>query len=167
MQKFQLVGKHWTGSNYDPKTASMINNNLSDHLVISKYSKVLQTVLYQQNYVVEFQSRGFQPRKPPLLGAVRNILTRPTSCETTHPKNPDARDILMPKAPNFRALLFFFLFLLFSFLLYATATLFFSIRLTFGYRDLSIIFSVKCKLHRKLCSAKTTQKRVVFSQKES
>ena len=37
----------------------MINNNLSDYLVKSKYGKVLQTALYQQNYVsFEFQTGG-------------------------------------------------------------------------------------------------------------
>ena len=29
----------------------MINNNLGNYLVKSKYGKVLQTALYQQNYV--------------------------------------------------------------------------------------------------------------------
>ena len=45
----------------------MINNNLSDYLVKSKYGKVLQTALYQQNYVVlfEFEKGGVQPPNPP------------------------------------------------------------------------------------------------------
>ena len=52
MQKSQLQGKYCTGSNYGLKTASqVIISNLSDYLVKSKYSKVLQSTLYQQNYV--------------------------------------------------------------------------------------------------------------------
>ena len=44
----------------------MINNNLSDYLVKSKYGKVLQTVLYHQNRLFfEFQKGGFDPRTPP------------------------------------------------------------------------------------------------------
>ena len=49
----------------------VINNNLSDYLVKSKYGKVLQTVLYQQNYVVFLSSKrgggAFDSRNP--LGA--------------------------------------------------------------------------------------------------
>ena len=53
MQKFQLIGTYCAGSNCDPKTTtSVINNNLSDYLEKGKYSKVLQTALYKQNYVV-------------------------------------------------------------------------------------------------------------------
>ena len=52
MQKSELLGKCLAGSNYGPKTRSKwINNNESDYLVQSKYTKVLQTALYQQNYV--------------------------------------------------------------------------------------------------------------------
>ena len=52
MQKSRLVGKYLTGSNYSPKTTSyVINNKLSDYLEKSKHSTVLQTALYQQNYV--------------------------------------------------------------------------------------------------------------------
>ena len=59
----------------------MINNNLSDYLVKSKYGKVLQTALYQQNYVVLFEFEkgggftdclcilGVSPVMPPPLGA--------------------------------------------------------------------------------------------------
>ena len=50
MQTFQSLEIR-AGSNYDPKTtAYMINNNLNDYLVKSKYSKVSETALYQQNY---------------------------------------------------------------------------------------------------------------------
>ena len=43
MQKFQSLEIR-AGSNYDPKTtAYMINNNLNDYLVKSKYSKVSET----------------------------------------------------------------------------------------------------------------------------
>ena len=53
MQRSQLHGKYLAGSNYSPKTtSSVIKNNLSVYLMKSKYSKVLQTALYQQNYVV-------------------------------------------------------------------------------------------------------------------
>ena len=67
MQKPQLLGKYRAGSNYSPKTTSYLagsnynqkHNNLSDCLVKSKYGKVVQTALYQQNYVVfEFQTGG-------------------------------------------------------------------------------------------------------------
>ena len=46
----------------------MINSNLSDYLVKSKYSRVLQTaLLYQQNMLILSSKRGgFEPRKPPL-----------------------------------------------------------------------------------------------------
>ena len=62
MQKSQLLGKYLAGSNndpkttfylagstYSPKTSQVIDNNLGDYLVKSRYGKVLQTVLYQQN----------------------------------------------------------------------------------------------------------------------
>ena len=53
MQKPQLLSKYLAGSNYSPKTtSSVININLSDYLVKSKYGKVLQTALDKQNYVV-------------------------------------------------------------------------------------------------------------------
>ena len=43
----------------------MINNNLSDYLVQSKYSEVLQTALYQQNYVAFCVPKGgFDPQPP-------------------------------------------------------------------------------------------------------
>ena len=51
MQKSQLLGKYSAGSTYGPTTSYVINNNLSDYLGNCKYSKVLQTTLYQQNYV--------------------------------------------------------------------------------------------------------------------
>ena len=44
--------------------------------------------------------------------------------------------------------------------------LFFSKRSTFGYCDVSTIFSVNCKLHRNLCFAETNQKQVVFLRKK-
>ena len=83
MQKSQLLGKysilqdqitalkqHLAGPNYSPKTtSSVINNNLSDYLVKSKYGKVLPTALYQQNYVVFLSSkRGVRPPNPSPLG---------------------------------------------------------------------------------------------------
>ena len=101
------------------------------------------------------------------ITTIRDILTRLTWRETTHPWNSGARDILTPKATDFCALLSFFFFFLFSFLRYAAATLFFSEWLTFGYWDVSILFSINCKLHRYLCFAETIQKQVVFSRKES
>ena len=53
MQKSWIIGKYLAGSNYSLKTtSSVINNNLSDYLVKNKYGKVLQTALYQQNFVV-------------------------------------------------------------------------------------------------------------------
>ena len=55
---------------------------------------------------------------------VRDILTRDNSSrESWRQGHPDAKDILTPKAPNFCTLFFFFLFLLFAFPRYATATL--------------------------------------------
>ena len=51
MQKSQLLGKYSAGSTYRPTTSYVINNNLSDYLGNCKYSKMLQTTLYQQNYV--------------------------------------------------------------------------------------------------------------------
>ena len=74
MQKSQLdqitslkTTSYLAGSNYRPKTTSyVINNNLSDCLVKSKYGKVLQTALYQQSYVVFlFSKRGVDPRYLP------------------------------------------------------------------------------------------------------
>ena len=67
MQKSQLLGKCGAGSNYGPRTTSyVINYCLMDYVVKSKYSKVLQTALYQQNYVVFLvpKGRGFDPRAP-------------------------------------------------------------------------------------------------------
>ena len=45
----------------------MISNNLSDYLVRSKYSKVLQTALYQHSMLFfEFQKGGkADPQTPP------------------------------------------------------------------------------------------------------
>ena len=57
----------------------MINKKLRDYLVKSKYGKVLQTVLYQQNYVVFlcFKRGGsFDPRTPP-LGAPLHTRVQP------------------------------------------------------------------------------------------
>ena len=99
-----------------------------------------------------------------MYDAVRDILTRDNSPQESWCQgHSNARDILTPIAPNFCALLFFFS------LFHAMPRLrfFFSRRLTFGYCDISMIFSANCKLHRNLCSAETTQKRVVFSRKES
>ena len=51
----------------------MVNDNLSDYLVKSKYSKVLQTGLYQQKYVAFCVPKGGgltpDPPPPPPLGA--------------------------------------------------------------------------------------------------
>ena len=95
MQKSQFLGKYLAESNYSPKTTSylvgsnyspnttskVINNNLSNYLVKSKYGKVLQTALSQQNYVeFEFQKGGFRPLKPHPLGApLARILSRDTA----------------------------------------------------------------------------------------
>ena len=50
----------------------MINNNLSDYLVKSKYNKVLQTALYQQKYVSLSSKRGgFDPQTPPKCATVK------------------------------------------------------------------------------------------------
>ena len=91
MQKSQLLGKYRPGSTYSPKTTSYLagssyspkttsylaesnynqnHNNLSDYLVKSKYGKVVQTALYQQNYVVfEFQTGGISTPETSLLDA--------------------------------------------------------------------------------------------------
>ena len=65
MQKSQLLGKYVM----DQITAlKVINNNLNDYLVKSKCGKVLQTALYQQNYVVFLSSKrgvGVRPRNLP------------------------------------------------------------------------------------------------------
>ena len=63
MQKSQLLGKYLAESNHSPKTTFYgINNNLRDYLVKSNHSKVLQTALYQQNYVgFWFQKGSFDP----------------------------------------------------------------------------------------------------------
>ena len=64
----------------------MINNNLSDYLVTSKYSKVLATALYQQNYVIFLSSKreGFRPPKP----QVETPLDVPLFDGTTSPGTP-------------------------------------------------------------------------------
>ena len=70
MQKSQLLEKYRAGSNYGPKTSKGINNNYSDYLIQSKYSKVLQTALHHQNYVafLSTKRKGIRPPKPPLAG---------------------------------------------------------------------------------------------------
>ena len=50
MQKSQLLGKYLAESNYGSKITCKFINNLGDYLVKGKFSKVLQTALYQQNY---------------------------------------------------------------------------------------------------------------------
>ena len=70
MHKSQLLGKHSAESNYGPKTtSSVINNNLNDYFVKSNNSKVLQTALYQQNYVAfripKEEEGGFRPPNLP------------------------------------------------------------------------------------------------------
>ena len=53
----------------------MINNNLSDYLVKTKYGKVLQTALCQQNHVVFLSSkRGVSTPESP-LGVPLNVTT--------------------------------------------------------------------------------------------
>ena len=66
MQKSLLLGKHLARSNYSPKTTSqVINNNLSDYLVKSKYGKVLQTVYINKTMLFfEFQRGGLNPKPP-------------------------------------------------------------------------------------------------------
>ena len=45
--KISISWKYLAGSNYSPKTTfQVVNNNLGDYFVKSKYGKVLQTVLY-------------------------------------------------------------------------------------------------------------------------
>ena len=93
------------------------------------------------------------PKTDPLEAPVRDILTQPTWHETTHPGNSDARDILTREHPEAkRSKLSHSAFFFFS--RYA----FFSKRFTFRYCDVSIIFSINCKLHRNLYFAETTQK---------
>ena len=53
----------------------MINNTLSDCLVKSKYGKVLQTALYQQNYVAFKFQKEVRPSTPPSLGAPLLFIT--------------------------------------------------------------------------------------------
>ena len=65
----------------------MTSNNLSKYLVKSKYSKVLQTALYQQNYAVFFfdfqKGRGVRPPKPPLVAPLSPTNRRWHSLETS------------------------------------------------------------------------------------
>ena len=97
MQKSQMLGKYLAGLNYSPKTTSclagsnyspkttseVINNNLSDNLVKSNYGKVLQTALYQQNFVDFLSSKrggggNFDPRTPPWCATATNSIA---NCE--------------------------------------------------------------------------------------
>ena len=98
------------------------------------------------------------------LLAVSCLRSRTSWRETTHPQNPDARDILT-LGTSLRQKLETFALRFFSFFSPFRATNFFSKQLTFGYCDVSIINSVNCKLYRNLYFAETTQKRVVFSLK--
>ena len=98
------------------------------------------------------------------LLAVSCLRSRTSWRETTHPQNPDARDILT-LGTSLRQKLETFALRFFSFFSPFCATNFFSKRLTFGYCNVSIINSVNCKLYRNLYFAETTQKRVVFSLK--
>ena len=66
--------------------------------------------------------------------------------------HPDAKSFKFLRSAYFLFLLVFLF----------RATLFFSKRLTFGYCDVSIIFSVDCKLYMNIYFAETTQKLVVF-----
>ena len=82
--------------------------------------KTIMTDMCCKSWGSSFVSLRFFKNNPHQMAGVtglkgvtkQDILTRPTWRETTHPGNPDARDILTPKAPNFRALLrsFFFFF---------------------------------------------------------
>ena len=71
-----MLDKYGAGSNYRPKTkSSVINNNLSDYLLKSKYSKVLQLCYINKIMLFcEFQKgEGFDPRTPPGYATASNV----------------------------------------------------------------------------------------------
>ena len=67
MQKFQLLCKY-----VQNQITTLKQQLLNDYLVKSKYSKVLETALYQQNYIVFWvRKEGVSTPKPPTpLGAL-------------------------------------------------------------------------------------------------
>ena len=52
----------------------MINNNLRDYLVKSKYSKMLQTARYQQNFLSS-KGSGFNPQTFPGCATLSKAIT--------------------------------------------------------------------------------------------